>query len=81
MTVAREQAELVLLDALEQVGASGGDLDMKTPLGDLRLCGDEFEDLAADLKAELGIDVSVAELQTAEQLGDVVDLVLERTFK
>jgi hypothetical protein len=74
----RQDVELVILDALEQVGSSAGDIDADTSLDALGLSDLEREDLASDFETELEVRFTSDDLRSAGRVGDLVDLVLAR---
>ena len=78
MQLTREEIELAVLDALEQAGATAGEIDAATPVAALQLSDVEFEDLAGDLGAEFRVAMAADELRQAEAVKDLIELIHTR---
>lgn len=75
--IERRRIELAVLDALEQTGASKSVVDTSMPTSALGLTEVEYEDLAEDLGAELGVSLDAASLRSARTVQDMVDQIVD----
>lgn len=78
-TVTKEQIEKRVIDALVEFGEERGDLSREAKFEDLDVDSLDLVELAQIVEDEYGVELSDSDMDKLESIGDVVDLIAERS--